>query len=87
MLADRSENGNGISSRSQRSGIVPDFVFSVIPNRRERRRLRNHQVARIGIGLATTQIFDKSKDLAGQRVVLLIVDLREGVKGDPQPAI
>src|SRR5579885_2513192 len=31
LLAERSVNGNGTSSRSPRSGIVPDVVFGIVP--------------------------------------------------------
>jgi hypothetical protein len=35
LLAERSENGNGMSSSSPRSGIVPHFVLGIVPQFRQ----------------------------------------------------
>src|SRR5438045_1197910 len=48
FAADKSVNGNGTSSRSPRSGIVPDFVLGAVPHRRQRLGLGVHQIAPFG---------------------------------------
>eukprot|EP01035_Chromulina_nebulosa_P034040 gene34041-45628_t len=48
LVADRSVNGNGTSSRSPRSHIVPDFILGVVPHRLKPGRLRLHQISPFG---------------------------------------
>src|SRR5437763_7960144 len=82
LLADRSVNGNGTSSRSPRSGIVPDFVFGVVPQRGERASLRVHQIAPFRALAALAQEAHEVEDLArqrlGQRLDLLVDHVGNG---------
>src|SRR3984885_1436036 len=68
LAADKSENGNGTSSSSPRSSIVPDFVLGVIPHRDQRSRLSIHEVPPIAVVPPVAQVDDKIEHLAGKLV-------------------
>src|SRR5665647_2383928 len=68
FTADKSVNGNGTSSRSPRSNIVPDFIFRIVPHRGKAGGLRVHEVAPFRAIAPLTKESDEVEHLARERI-------------------